>query len=304
MNTPGDELITLCQAAQKEVLLVAPFVKVVVLKRVLAEIPECIPVRCITRWFPHEIVAGVSDLEIWPLLNQRPQSTLWLSPYLHAKYYRVDDQCLIGSANLTLAALGWRQPANLELLLPYAARTNDLQAFESNLFDQSVQVDDEIYQHMVTAVNLLPKPSPPPFSSEPEIPHTINNEWLPALRHPENLIRAYMGQWEQLSQASQESAAVDLEFLQMPPGLSEEAFNACVAAILLQQPIVQAIDQIATTPQRFGAVKNLLAKKFKHVPDFDASYTWQTLMRWLLHFLPHRYVVTVPNYSEVFWLID
>ncbi len=299
MDTPGNALITLCRVAANEVLLVAPFIKVTVLERILAEIPDAVSVGCVTRWYPHEIAAGASDVEIWPLLNKRTNSTLWLHPQLHAKYYRIDDQYLIGSANLTLSALGWRQPANLELLLPFESHTNDLRAFENNLLAQSVQVDDDIYQQMVTAVNLLPKPSPPPISNEPEILPT-SNEWLPTLRHPENLIRAYKGQWEQLSQASQESAAVDLEFLQVPTGLSEEALNACVGAILLQQPIVQTIDQIATTPQRFGAVKNLLAQKHKHIPDFDASYAWQTLMRWLLYFLPNRYIATVPNYSELF----
>lgn len=299
MDTPGDALISLCRVAANEVLLVAPFIKVTVLERIFAEIPDAVSVCCVTRWYPHEIAAGASDVEVWPLLNKLANSTLWLHPQLHAKYYRIDDQYLIGSANLTLSALGWRQPANLELLLPFESHTNDLRAFENNLLAQSVQVDDDIYQQMVTAVNLLPKPTPPPISNEPEMLPT-SNEWLPTLRHPENLIRAYNGQWKQLSQASQESAAVDLEFLQVPTGLSKDAFNACVAAILLQQPVVQEIDKVASTPQRFGAIKAILSQRYRQTPYFDANYTWQTLMRWLLFYLPDRYTLTVPNHSEIF----
>ena len=71
-------------------------------------------------------------------------------------------------------------------------------------------------------------------------------------------------------------------------------------AMLCQQPVVQAIDQVTAVPQRFGAVKGLLATRYKHQQGFDASYGWQTMMRWLLYFLPHRYSVSTPHHSEVF----
>jgi hypothetical protein len=103
----GTELSNLCAEANKEVLLVAPFIKVSVLEKLMNKIisPD-VSLRCVTRWFPEEIVAGVSDLEVWSLIHQRSNSSLWLRPDLHAKYYRADQQCLVGSANLTGKALG------------------------------------------------------------------------------------------------------------------------------------------------------------------------------------------------------
>jgi hypothetical protein len=318
----GDTLLALCRMAQQELLLVAPFVKLAVLERIVSELPDTVSVRCVTRWYPHEVAAGVSDLEIWPLLKNRPNSNLWLRSDLHAKYYRADRRCLIGSANLTATALGWREPANLEILLPYPAETPELQTFESRLFAQAIEANETIYQQMLTAVECLPKP--------PQLPDQLENlddvlvdslatspnrqlresgtvyqqpqqqEWFPQTRHPEDLYKAYTDQWDRLTSSTQVTAAYDLQFLAVPPGLSAEGFRHCIGAMLLQQPVVQQIDGLAARPQRFGAIKNLLANRYRSRPQFDPGYGWQTLMRWLLFFLPYRYSVSTPRHSEIF----
>lgn len=107
MYVLGTQLEQLCAAGRRDILLVAPFVKAHTLERLLGQVAAEVAVRCVTRWRPEEIVAGVSDLEVWPLLRDRVQSSLWLHPDLHAKLYRADDTCLIGSANITDTALGW-----------------------------------------------------------------------------------------------------------------------------------------------------------------------------------------------------
>jgi hypothetical protein len=63
---------------------------------------------------------------------------------------------------------------------------------------------------------------------------------------------------------------------------------------------VQYIDELTITPQRFGAVKKFLATHYRGRDNFDAGYGWQTLMRWLLFFLPSHYVVSTPRHSEIF----
>jgi hypothetical protein len=79
MNQSGTLLSDLCRAARRDLLLVAPFIKVGALRRILDVVPQTIPVTCVTRWRPEEIAAGVSDLEVWPLLNDRPRSSMWLA---------------------------------------------------------------------------------------------------------------------------------------------------------------------------------------------------------------------------------
>ena len=74
--------------------------------------------------------------------------------------------------------------------------------------------------------------------------------------------------------------------------------------LLLEKPIIQEIDNFVQIPRRFGAVRDFLASLLcANIPNVNPERAWQTLMRWLLYFLPSRYALSVPNYSEVFYRI-
>lgn len=302
----GDYLEQLCRSTTQILWLVAPFIKQATLKRLLDQVAPEARVNCVTRWRPDEIVAGVSDLEVWLFIRERPNSTLWLRSDLHAKYYRGDQRVLIGSANLTNTALGWSRSPNLELLID----AKPLQEFERELLVGSVEVDNSIYEQIRQMVEVLP---PPPISrpvmtelvpeslDEDDLPTMPTEAWLPTLRRPENLYVAYIGEWDKLGTGSRIAAISDLRALDIPAGLNREQFEAYVSIQLLQKPMVRQVDQFVETPQRFGAVRDFL----KTLPcarqlDFEADIAWQTLMRWLLYFLPSRYDLSVPRHSEIF----
>lgn len=91
----------------------------------------------------------------------------------------------------------------------------------------------------------------------------------------------------------------------VPTYLTKAAFNAYVGSLLLQMPIVQRVDKMVRTPQRFGSVVKLLGSiACASTPEFNSDYSWQTLMRWLRYFLPNRHTLSVPNYSEIFYRVD
>lgn len=309
MRLPGSQLEGLCAQACNEVILVAPFIKAPALARLLSQISPQISLKCVTRWRPEEVIAGVSDLEVWTLLKERPDASLWLRPDLHAKYYRADQKCLVGSANLTSTALGWIRQINLELLVPLPANNAQLLDFEKELFAGSVQVDQAIFAQMQSAVLLgeqYPKirflEASPRAEPEEELQEAISTDaWLPTLRNPGDLYLAYSGRLEELSTASREAALLDLGVLPIPSDLPKAAFQVYVGSLLLQKPIVRHVDLLLSTPQRFGAVTDLLSSlACNQSPNFDADRAWQTLMRWLRYFLPNRYTLSVPNHSEVF----
>src|SRR5688572_5725315 len=145
MTPLGTRLECLCAEARHEILLAAPFTKKDVVARLLEKVPLSVSVRCVTRWRPEEILAGVSDIEVWPLLRDRHLASMWLRTDLHAKYYRVDERCLVGSANLTSMALGWTPHPNLELLVPLEAGDAALRGFEAVMLAGCVQVDDALF---------------------------------------------------------------------------------------------------------------------------------------------------------------
>ena len=83
---PGDALLDLCRNTQRELVLVSPFIKTVALDRLLTSLGDDVGLKCITRWRPAEVAAGVSDLAVFGLLNERG-GALWLRQDLHAKYF-------------------------------------------------------------------------------------------------------------------------------------------------------------------------------------------------------------------------
>ena len=305
-HTPGQQLLDLLKQARKEVCLVAPFVKAHVFARLIDAIDLAVPVTLITRWEPREIAAGVSDLEVWDIASARKKVRILLVPKLHAKYYRADSTCLVGSANLTGQALGWVAPSNIEILLEEEVTHPLLKGFEEGLQNSARRADESLFEEMKSLIAKMP-----PLETFPVATNTLNgdldvpppqfNLWTPTLRTPEVLFQVYSGETEAVTRTALSAAQSDLSHLCPPPGLPKDAFNATVAATLLQTPLLRDLDPFLEDPRRFGEVTVKLNSMADMAdPEFDWDYGWQTLMRWLLHFFPKRYERTVPRYSEVF----
>jgi hypothetical protein len=299
MNEVGRQLENLCRDSENEILLVAPFIKISALRRIFEQLSSNILVKCVTRWHLEDILAGVSDIEIWSLFAERQGSSLWLRSDLHAKYYRTGDRCLVGSANLTNAALGWSKQPNLELLISSSA----IPSFEQDLLSECVLVDQDLYEQIFKTIELIKDAChvlPPAI----EILDVPDSSWLPRLRNPEDLYIAYCGNEAKLSTASRKAALTDLRSLPMPKGLDKKVFEICVGTLLLQKPLIRQIDRFLQYPQRFGAVTDfLLSLPCSQAEDFDADRSWQNLMRWLRYFLSDRYALSIPNHSEVFYRV-
>ena len=308
MATIGDELIELLSGARSEATIIAPFMKAAVVKRLMQNLAPGVVLSCITRWHPHEIKYGVSDLEVWDVLRAHEPSSLSLIPTLHAKFYRADDNYAIGSANLTNAALGWSTRPNVELLIS-GEMDPRLRDWESFLFSQATNVDESLVRFFARLVDDLPNDNLVFTEHYSDTGSTFDEEygasnlevrsWLPMTRYPEHLYKAYLGHTEELSAAARESAKYDLLALAVPKGLDPDGFGVSVAASLLQMPVVHRIDQFLAEPRSFGAVRDFLGALPQYPQHRDPSADWQTLMRWFRHFLPQRFLVSVPNYSEV-----
>lgn len=139
--------------------MVSPFIKEGVLRKLFQALPITPEVTVVTRWIPEEVARGVCDLEIFNLVKQRPKTRLFLHPCLHAKYYRFDSRCLVGSANLTDKALGWVPVPNIELLLEMSSEEHGLHGFEERLLFQSIKATENIRDSIALAVAEIQKQS-------------------------------------------------------------------------------------------------------------------------------------------------
>ena len=289
----GERLIELVEGACADCILVAPYIKRSALTRVIATCPPSTRLRVVTRWRLEEVALGVSDLDVWKEIDQRLGAELWLSPSLHAKYYRGDQRLLVGSANLTNTALGWAPTSNLEILIA-PSEAASLQGFENHLFGIATRVDEELYRRFVEALAELPIPPPEPLP-EVAVPEIRFEQWRPQLRFPSDLYTYYSGKSDALTRVAASTAAEDLAALSPPAGLSEPTFRRWVGLQLLQHPEFQAIREFIVRSRRFGEMRSFLSD----LGAGDGTRAWQTWMRWLTHFLPNEFVFTTANYSEL-----
>jgi hypothetical protein len=294
----ADGLERLCSNARDEILLAAPFIKCLALKRLIGVIRPSVSVQIVTRWLPQDIKAGVTDIEVWDIVKARRQTRLRLRQDLHAKYYRADDRCLVGSANLTLAALGLSAAPNLELLIPAYVDSAGLGGFEDQLLAGAIDVDDDLADLMRSVVSQLPIFDGVNDLEQINLVHsTPLTTWIPTLRQPQDLFVAYVGRLEVLSSVARRCAAADLSMLRVPLGLDEVPFRAAVGVALLGMPVVAAVSRFVAEPRRFGEVRDFLAQLLES--PATSSREWQVLLRWMVYFLGDRFEYRRARHSEV-----
>jgi hypothetical protein len=290
----GGVVVEIFKRAIGAVLICTPFVKENPLRRLLDSVDDSVSIHLFTRWRPDEVAAGVSDTSVLPIVEARG-GTVHLCERLHAKLFRADGLALVGSANLTGAALGWSTNPNLELLVEVPAETPAVLALEAELAGCSIPATAALAAEVERVAALLPS-----RRTEFETPAASfpSPAWHPLLREPADLFVAYSKGASLLSSTSSAAAHSDLAALEIPPGLAREPFEALVANRLLQSPLVAEVDLLLAKPRRFGEVSKLLGNRLG-LDHHDASHAWQTLMRWLNHFLPERYTHDVPSHSEI-----
>jgi hypothetical protein len=310
----GEWVLDSAKAAKCEVILASPFIKFNTFKRFFDAISSNVPVLIYTRWRVEEIAQGVSDIRIWELVKERSNAKIFLIQNLHSKYYRFDDAAFTGSANITDAGLTWSASSNLETLIDIQNNKSGLKSFEAVLISKGLQVTDSIYESTLKSVEAYKLHSKEWFT--PPIENIVadgfvtaqdlneadlfskknSNFWIPVTRSPEVLYQVYAGNLDGVSKDVLVGAYLDLSHLEVPQNLNKKSFWYSVVARLELEPLIIMLDEFLSESRRFGEVRDFLSMH----DSGDPSYSWQTIMRWLLFFMPKKYSAKVANYSEIF----
>ncbi len=304
--------------ARAEIVIATAYVKTLALRTILdATTSTAATVDLYARWHPIDVLTGATDLEARDvLLSQIPHAGCYVNSKLHAKYIRVDDRCYIGSANITQRGLGLHQSNgnNLELIVEIE-RSKDTDAFEKMLRDSAVEFDAELAAEMTAferayrdsrrVPSLVPWEAEAAASDQGGRPASAPRTcwWSPSLRHPEDLHVVYGNDLALLSRTALEAAQRDLAALEVPLGLTRSEFDGFVRVALLRQPLVHRVLDYAREPRRFGEMRHFLDSLATagHIVIETPTSAWQTLYRWLSHFLSAEVAGAVPRYSELFW---
>ena len=293
MTSPGDAVTELLGSAQRDAMVVAPFIRSVALERLLDAVPVGVEATIVTRWRPLDILTGASDLCVFDIAETR-NSRLLLRHDLHAKLFVADERCLVGSANVTATALGWREPPNLELLAPVGRRTAEVRTFETTLFADPIPATVAERDRMIDLVDRLrdrlgPQGQLP--ASTADVPSLIPPTWVPQVGNPEDLYAVYRGEFDAVSRAARPTMLLELTLLGLAPGMSEDEFRDRVALTIAQAPAVREalllIDETGdVTEAEFDDILNRLDADR---PACSVADLLIVLQRWLSHFMPESY---------------
>ena len=273
---PGDALIGLCSGAQ-HLIIAAPYIKADALAKVLANVSPTASLICVTRWNPHDLAAGVSDTECRTLVLERGGS-FRLHPSLHAKYYSMDNSVLIGSANLTFAAMGWSPHPNLEILCP-PRDDFDAETFQRLLLEGAREIDDVEFARWESIVKLNTEVKSTVADAQPQL-----ETWRPTTRDPRHLELVYRGRENSIASFDEQRAAKrDIQALLIPPGLTDPQVRVWVSACLLAAPFTNTV--IHLYDMEVSEASRLLAEKYG-LGLIEARRDMETVQTWIAFLTP------------------
>lgn len=287
-------------------LILVPFIKLQALVRLYSLNLKRNRIKVVCRWRPEDIVAGVSDLEIYPFLKQSG-CELYINSNIHLKLYVFESNTAFNtSGNMTLRGLGYSDSANIEVGNMVSLTTSDWTKIY-HVINSSRLVTDDIYQRFKEYSAQHPpvsRPLPPIELLPAAKTYTISS--LPATESPKKLADFYFSHGQQ--KASLEDirrAAHDLAIFGISAGLSNSEFDKRLGDAFSRTPFVTDFIAFLKNARslRFGAVNDWIHNKCEDVP---LPYRWEIkentriFYEWLVHY--HQDISwDRPNHSQVIY---
>lgn len=276
-DSPGDLLTRLCSNA-KSLVIAAPYIKADALSKTLGVANAEASLTCVTRWSLQDLAVGASDAECRNLAVAFGGS-FRLHPSLHAKYYRIDDVVLIGSANLTSSAMGWSRQSNLEILCR-AGDDFDSEAFEQQLLDEARELRDDEFLRWEAIAGVADRRELELPGRQPQL-----ETWRPRTRDPSHLELSYVGSGGEIASFDeQEAARHDLRALLLPPNLTREEVRLWATACLLAAPFTNSVIQLGRTTDAPASYQSLAG--IYGLSMSEARRAMETVQNWLTFLAP------------------
>ena len=278
--SPGD-LVTRLSSDAQSLVIAAPYIKADALSKVLATVSAEASLICVTKWDPRDLAVGASDVECRSMVIGAGGS-FRLHPSLHAKFYRIDDVVLIGSANLTSSAMGWSEQPNLEILC-LAGDDFDSWAFQQELLKDAREISDDEFLRWESIAKIATSRVGAIAGGQPRL-----DTWRPRTRDPIHLELSYQGREDQIASLDEQYAARrDLRALAMPSDLTSEEVRMWATACLLATPFTNSVIQLSHTIDVAASYQSLARTYGLNMTE--ARRDIETVQNWLAFLSPETF---------------
>ena len=277
-QTHGDRIREFFRSAEGDIAIIAPFIKERPFRSLLRVVPSNIHLRCVTRWLPRDVAAGVSDPEIVSVLEERRDYSLTLVDNLHAKLYIAGEDCLIGSPNVTFTGLGDNPDSNLEILISTTIHNPDV---ASTLVDIT-RAERTATPALAKAIRRLADSLPPHLANP-----IAKQMWFPRSRRPEHAFRLYTDPPTGYVGEVDNTLLVDVASSNIAPGLTEEGFRQRIARLLTAIPLAKRIIEV-TEDTLFTRAEDYPDLGYPEVDGFSTGDLWLAFVNWMSFFFPEK----------------
>ena len=275
--------------------IVAPFIKLEALKRLLDSVGNTENLVVISRWRIDDFVAGVSDLDIFPYLQQKGIK-LFVNYALHMKLYVYESNFAINtSANLTLSGLGYSDTCNIEVANVVKLKSGDWVRLHS-IEKGSRIVTQVVYDRYRALLASIPPRLPFSFGGLDEIfgsgkEFTFSS--LPATLNPEVLFRIYFEQDLDVAERPETLRRAYHDFAEfgIVAGIeTKEEFYRILGLNFSNNPFVREfviyLNQAKSI--HFGGVTSWIHSRCDDVPlpfRWEVKFATQCFYNWLQYFI-------------------
>lgn len=296
MAIDAERLRALLSNAQQSALLCAPFIKARTLSVLLAAIPKTVSIHVITRWKAEEVAAGVSDLEVFEIVNDRSRTTLSLLDNLHAKLYLADEHGFVGSANLTASALGWAERSNIEILVPVTRQTTEVRRLLAQL-EAAIPATFALRSEVASQAGKLVTVTLAEGSKIRGDEALREVAWLPSCATPERLYGIYANsEYPAVVEDTRTDALADLHELQVPDGMKRELFVQTIRDALRLMPAFRGFLDRAPGGITDHAGISAVAGLRPSLSQGQTSDQWHIVREWIKAFFGEEFEVAPQSF--------
>lgn len=277
----GERIRKLLAQATHEATIIAPFIKVGTFRSLIEAVPKSARLVCVTRWRPQEVAAGISDVEVIDVLEERGDYRLTLVDRLHAKVYMSGSRCLVGSANVTAAGLGEGDHAgNVELLVDKDSGDPYIVA----LLEEIARLERSATKPMADAMRALAQS----FPSDRSVVGVVA-PWHPRSRKPDLAFTFYSQPPSGFVKTADRSVLRDLSEITLPPGLSEKEFKWTIREMLAAiEPGAKLLRQETDVTLTRGEALAYFERAAEGTTT--PNDLWNGFVEWMAHFFPDKLI--------------